>query len=67
LRHGDPAFRKAYLRLFVDRIEVDDAEVRIMGSKAALVKAVGSDDPPEGLVPSFMGEWRPHRDSNPLG
>jgi site-specific DNA recombinase len=65
LRNGDVAFRKAYLRLFIDRIEVDDAEVRIMGSKAALVKAIGSDEPPEGSVPSFMGEWRPQGDSNP--
>lgn len=56
---GDVAFRKAYLGLFIDRIEVDDREVRIMGSKAALANALRNPaDIQRGAVPSFMADWR---------
>jgi hypothetical protein len=54
LQNGDIAFRKAYLRLFVDRIEVDDEEVRIFGPKSALSR--GASDPDQlttGLVPTL--------------
>jgi hypothetical protein len=66
LRHGEPAFRKAYLRLFVDRIEVDDEEIRISGPKSALERGVaaGSELQPWQVPSSVLG-WRPHGDSNP--
>lgn len=64
LQNGNITFRKAYLRLFIERIEVDDAKVRIMGSNAALVQAVARLESRTGAVPSFMSEWRPKRDSN---
>ena len=66
LRTGDNAFRKSYLRLFIDRIEVDDEEVRIRGSRQALEYAVSNQSAVrEGKVPSFVQDWRPQRDSNP--
>ena len=66
LRDPDPKFRKAYLRAFVSRIEVDDGEVRLSGPKTALYR--GAEDPEslrKGPVPSFDREWRPLGDSNP--
>lgn len=66
LAHGPIAFRKAYLRLFVDRVEVDDGEVRISGSKAALAKGLENlETLSAGTVPTFVQDWRPLRDSNP--
>ena len=64
---GAPQFRRGYVRLFVDRVEVDDDEIRLRGPKAALSKAAstGTLPAPEELVPSFVREWRPRRDSNP--
>jgi site-specific DNA recombinase len=66
LHAPDPRLRKAYLRLFVSRIEVDDAEVRISGPKGALAR--GAEEPgnlEDERVPSFDREWRPLGDSNP--
>jgi hypothetical protein len=59
LRDGAPAFRRGYLRLFVDRIEADDNEIRILEPKSWLVRglAVGL-DPADGPVPIFAQEWR---------
>lgn len=61
--------RKSYLRLLIDRIEVQGKEVRITGSKAILAQAVAANDGDhpsfcEG-VPTSMGGWRPQRESNP--
>jgi hypothetical protein len=66
LQNGDPAFRKAYLRLFVSQVVVGDMEIRLRGPTAALVRAAAT-GPVSGaeLVPSFMHEWRPVRDSSP--
>lgn len=65
LANGDVQFRKAYLNLFIDRVEVDDAEVRICGPKAALARAASGGLPkPSDGVPSFVREWRPRGDSN---
>ena len=67
LEHGDPAFRKAYLRLFVEQVVVDDTEIRMRGPVAILAKAATTEGPfpTAGIVPSFVREWRPRRDSNP--
>ena len=62
LLSADIATRKAYLRLFVQRIEVDDSEVRMFGSREAL--ATGLHALPPGAVPSSVREWRPRGDSN---
>jgi hypothetical protein len=54
----DNALRKEYIRQFVDRVEVDDDEVRIYGSKAALANAIANpDNQPTTEVPGFVQEW----------
>lgn len=66
LANGNIAFRKAYLRMFVGMVEVGDEEIRISGPTDALVLALESaDDLSAGVVPSFVQDWRPGRDSNP--
>jgi len=55
LQVGDPAFRKACLNLLIDRVEVDDAEVRIRGPKSALAVAASGNLPKlSDGVPSFV-------------
>lgn len=65
LRHklsvGDVQARKDYLRTVIDRIEVDDTEIRIMGRKMALAAAVAN---PDGQVRGFVRKWRTRQDSN---
>ncbi len=67
LAADDPSFRKAYLRLFVSEIVVDDEEVRMTGPTSALAKAAVQDQlpSPANMVPSFVRGWRPVGDSNP--
>src|SRR6185437_8240354 len=60
---ADAATRKAYLRLFVQRIEVDDSEIRMFGSKDALDSGL-QPEPGDQPVPGFVREWRPRGDSN---
>ena len=48
LTTGEVPFRKAYLGSIVDRIEVDDREIRIIGQKDVLEQAVLANG---GLVP----------------
>ena len=65
LRDGDPQFRREDLRLFVDRVEVGETEIRIIGPKPALATAATADQPNAAtLVPSFVRQWRARRDSN---
>jgi site-specific DNA recombinase len=66
MRNGDAMFRKAYLRLFIDRIVVGDTDIWMGGPKAALAKAAIPGWLPlaGGVVPSFVRHWRPVRDSN---
>ncbi|NJO32155.1 MAG: recombinase family protein [Rhodospirillales bacterium] len=62
LTTGEVTFRKAYISSLVDRIEVDDAEVRIMGRKEVLEQAVRSSVTPPPVVHSFVPSWRAKRD-----
>ena len=65
LRSGEAPFRKAYLRSVVGRIEVDDGEIRIMGRKDVLERAVSSGGMPlPQQVRGFVREWRTRQDSN---
>ncbi len=59
---GDPAMRKAYVRLLVWRVTVSDQQILIKGSKAALAAAVTAPD--ESQVISFDREWCRLQDSN---
>ncbi len=62
-RLDDPsaAFRKQYLRLFIDRIEVADEEIRISGSKRALAEGIAKTAKPGNqMVPSFGKDLANH-------
>lgn len=70
IRSGNVPFRKAYLRSVIDRVEVGDATVRIVGDTATLEQAIarhaGNSDTPEGAfgVRSSVRKWRARKDSN---
>ena len=64
LTSGSTPFRKAYLRSLIEVIEVDDAQVRIKGSRDVLEKAVlasGSRVEPRSQMST---KWRARHDSN---
>lgn len=61
---GETPFRRAYIRSVIDQVEVDDAEIRIIGRKTVLERLVmGGGATPSG-VPSFVRKWRARTDSN---
>ena len=65
LTTGEVPFRKAYIGSIVDRVEVDDREVRIIGRKDVLEQAVLANGGPVPGVRSFVRKWRSLRESNP--
>jgi site-specific DNA recombinase len=62
---GEIPFRKAYIGAIVDRIEVDEQLVRIIGQKDALERGVLRHNSPNFGVRSFVRGWRTGKDSNP--
>lgn len=62
---GETPFRKAYIRSVVDRIEVGDGLIRIIGDIATLGQAVAGKQTGLSGVRGFERKWRPQRDSNP--
>jgi site-specific DNA recombinase len=62
---GETPFRKAYIGAIVDRIEVDDRVVRIIGQKDVLEQGVLHHSAPTFGVRSFVRNWRPLGESNP--
>ena len=54
---GEIPLRKAYIRSIVDRIEVDDAVVRIMGRKDVLEQAVRSGGSTPPVVHGSVPKW----------
>ena len=64
LTTGEIPFRKAYLGSIVDRVEVDDREIRIVGRKDVLEQAVLAKGGPVPGVRSFVRKWRTRQDSN---
>ncbi|MGE3702886.1 MAG: recombinase family protein, partial [Hyphomicrobiaceae bacterium] len=64
LTSGEMPFRKAYLGALIDRVEVDDREIRIVGRKDVLEQAVLANDAPVPGVRSFVRKWRTRQDSN---
>ena len=64
LTTGEIPFRKAYLGAIIDKVEVDDNEIRICGKKDVLEQAVLADSGPVPGVRSFVRRWRTRRDSN---
>ena len=65
LRDGDSNFRRAYVELLVDKVELSSTGVRICGTRAALEHALIKDeDTPPGAVPIVDREWCGREDSN---
>ena len=58
LTSGEVPFRKAYIGAIVDRIEVDDHHIRIMGRKDVLEAAVMANGGPVPGVRSIVRKWR---------
>ena len=48
----------------VDRVEVDDHAIRIVGDRATLEQAMASDQNANPNVRSFVRKWRTRHDSN---
>jgi site-specific DNA recombinase len=65
LSTGEIPFRKAYLGSIVDRVEVDDGEIRIVGRKDVLERAILANGASVPGVRSFVRKWRSLRESNP--
>ena len=61
---GEIPFRKAYIQSVVDRIEVDDEVVRIIGEKSTLEQAIAGKAVASGGVRRCVPEWRTRKDSN---
>jgi hypothetical protein len=55
---GGIPFRKAYIQAVVDRVEVDDHAIRIIGDKAALEQVVAGRASTAAGVRSFVRNWR---------
>lgn len=63
LRSGPPTLRKAYLRLLVERIDLNDDQIRMIGPIGQLERALETKDfQAMPMVPSSVREWRPLRE-----
>jgi len=63
----DGGYRRDYLRALAQRVEVDQKELRIMGSKSALLRTLVAAESAKTAgfgVPSFVPKWRAWGDSN---
>jgi site-specific DNA recombinase len=61
---ADTAFRRAYLRTVIDKVEVDDTEIRILGRRDVIERLVMGGETAQTGVPGFVLDWRARRDSN---
>lgn len=64
LTSGSVPFRKAYIQAIIDAVEVDDAVIRIKGSKDVLEQAVLASRSGETQCSQMSTRWRARRDSN---
>ena len=64
LTSGTIPFRKAYIGAILDRVEVDDCAIRLIGGKEVLEQAVISEGALQPRVRSFARKWRTRQDSN---
>ncbi|RVJ66437.1 hypothetical protein CN167_32900 [Sinorhizobium medicae] len=65
IANGPVPFRRAYLRAVIERVEVDDGEIRIHGRKSELERLVMTKNSViMAAVPSFVRKWRTRQDSN---
>lgn len=59
--HGRVPFRKAYVGCIVDRVEVDDGEIRIVGRKDVQERAVLASGGPVQGIRSLFANGAPGR------
>ncbi len=67
IRLDSGGYRRDHLRALVQRVEVADTEVRIMGSKSELLRtlvAASGGKPGVAGVQSSVLKWRTRHDSN---
>ena len=57
ITNGDVPFRKAYIGSIIERIEVADNVIRIIGNKSDLEQAIGGKPPSSKGVRSFARKW----------
>ncbi len=60
---GDIPFRKAFIKSVIDRIEIDDDVIRIIGDKSTLEQAIAGGQN-KGGVRRCVPKWRTQHDSN---
>ncbi|MFN4038922.1 MAG: recombinase zinc beta ribbon domain-containing protein [Erythrobacter sp.] len=66
LRNGDVRARKDWIGSIVDKIEIDDDAITIIGNKHALIAALAGQNQAETPVRGFVRKWRARQDSNLL-
>jgi site-specific DNA recombinase len=67
MRTDGGGYRRDHLRTLAQRVEVDQKELRIMGSKSVLLRtlvATSSAKTADFGVPSSVPKWRTRHDSN---
>ena len=67
MRTDGGGYRRDHLRALAQRVEVDQKELRIMGSKSVLLRTLGAASSAKTAgfgVPSSVPKWRARRDSN---
>ena len=64
LTTGEITFRRTQLASILDRIEIDEHAIRIVGRKDILEQAVIAGGPAMPAVRRFVPSWRPRQDSN---
>jgi hypothetical protein len=65
LRDADPAFRRIWLHIFVDRVTIGPDQIVIRGPEEPLLSIIERGGEQLGAeVPKYAREWRALRDSN---
>jgi len=68
MRTENGGYRRDHLRALAQRVEVDQKELRIMGSKSVLLRALVAAESAKTAgfgVPSFVPKWRARREDLP--
>jgi hypothetical protein len=70
MRTDGGGYRRDHLRAFAQRVEVDQKELRIIGSKSVLLRTLVAAESAKTAgfgVPSSVPKWRARGDSNSCG
>lgn len=62
---GNPAFRRAPIRLLLDRVVVGRESIRVSGPKSVLAHQISAENQlPPSMAPTLMDGWRTRQESN---